>query len=225
MARLGVGEVVALDPEIANGVRRARPRDMASTVGVVSRFGTRNNDDHVGARDADDGYVNVGLVGQLPALISLENGAIAPGDPLTLSTRWRGRVAKAVGPARIVGFATTHFPYVEGEKDYLDDALGGPSHRLTADHVMMYLNVGWYEPSWDLDEGEEPSPQESAFALQRRMLAVRTPEQLEEERRDRERLATLAAPRAAVPRAPNTLAPAVKDVPSGAPALRVSLPR
>jgi len=50
---LAIGEVLALDPELANGVRRARPRDAASTLGIVSEFGSRNNDTRVGDRSDD----------------------------------------------------------------------------------------------------------------------------------------------------------------------------
>jgi hypothetical protein len=168
-ATLGVGEVVALDPEHANGVRRARPRDAGSTVGIVSLAGTRYNDTSRGDRDQDPNYINVGLVGQVPVLITLENGPIRPGDALTVSTRLRGRATKAMGPGRIIGYATTHFPYVEGEKDYLDDIVGGSAQRLQVDHVMVYLNVGWYQPTDVLGDGEEPAPVESARATQERL--------------------------------------------------------
>ncbi len=166
---LGVGEIVALDPERSNAVRRARPSDRGTTVGVVSLGGTRYNNSHRGDRDDDPDYINVGMLGQVPVLISLENGDIKPGDALTVSTRYRGRATKATGPARIIGYATTHFPYVEGEKDYIEDINGGAQERLTADHVMCYLNVGWYEPTEALGDGEEPAPVESEHDMQARL--------------------------------------------------------
>ena len=173
---LGIGEVVALDPQAGNAVRRARPSDAASTVGIVSLSGTRNNDNHGGTRHQDASYVNVALMGQVPVLVSLENGEINPGDALMLSDRLRGRVMKATGPGRILGYATTHFPSVAGEKDYLDDVVGGAATRLRADHVMCYISVGWYEPSFDKNDGEEPPPVESARETARRIEAIRTPE-------------------------------------------------
>jgi hypothetical protein len=173
---LGVGEVVALDPERGSAVRRARPLDAHATVGIVSLSGTRNNDDAGGTRHLDEHYVNVALMGQVPVLVTLEHGEIKPGDPLTMSRRLRGRVTKAIGPARIIGFATTHFPYVAGEHDYLDDARGGADTRLDADHVMCVISVGWHEPVTGVGEGEEPPPVESARAMLRRLDAIRTPE-------------------------------------------------
>ncbi|HRI69855.1 MAG TPA: hypothetical protein PK156_36750 [Polyangium sp.] len=166
---LAVGEIVALDPERANSVRRARPSDRGTTVGVVSLGGTRYNNSAKGDRDEDPDYINVGMSGQVPVLISLENGDIKPGDPLTLSTRVRGRAVKALGPARIVGYAMTHFPYVEGEKDYLEDIMGGSLQRLEAPHVMIYLNVGWNEPTAELGDGEEPEPLESEHEMRARL--------------------------------------------------------
>jgi hypothetical protein len=146
-------------------------------VGIVSLSGTRNNDGKDGLRGDDPHYVNVGMVGQVPVFVTQENGDIKPGDALTLSTRLRGRVTKATGPARIVGYATTHFPYVEGEKDYLDDAIhGGPESRLKGDHVMCYLNVGWYAPTAQLGDGEEPEAVETAQQTQARLGAIHTPE-------------------------------------------------
>lgn len=167
---LGVGEVVAIDPNNANGVRRARPSDASKTVGVVSIAGTRMNDNRQGNKQDDPNFVNVGMLGQVPVLISTENGNIQPGDALTLSTTVRGRVVKAVGSCRIIGYALTHFPYVEGEKDYEEDIQGGAAMRLEADHVMCYLNPGWYEHVEVVDnDGVEPAPVESAFNMFHRL--------------------------------------------------------
>jgi hypothetical protein len=169
---LGVGEVVALDPAHANAVRRARPRDRSSTVGIVSLAGTHNNDNESGNRQDDPGFINVGLAGQVPVLVTTENGSIQPGDALTVSGRYRGRAVKAVGPGRIIGFALTHFPPLDGERDYEPDINGGASQRLMADHVMCYLSVGWYEPAGDAGDGEEPPAVESQHAMSARLNAV-----------------------------------------------------
>jgi hypothetical protein len=166
---LGVGEVVALDPENASGVRRARPSDAASTVGIVSIAGMRYNDNRKGNRGDDPNYANIGMIGQVPVLITTENGDIKPGDALTLSAKYRGRAVKATGPCRIIGYATTHFPYVAGEKDYEEDIAGGDKMRLSADHVMCYLNVGWYSPTTSAGDGIELPKVESAQAMMKRL--------------------------------------------------------
>jgi hypothetical protein len=139
-------------------------------VGIVSFGGTRYNDNRQGNRNEDPNSVNVGFTGQVPVLVSLENGDIKPGDPLTLSTRYRGRAVKATGPCRIIGYALTHFPYVSGEKDYEEDILGGTQERLKTDHVMCYLNISWYQPvSAGLGQGEELPVSESAREMTDRL--------------------------------------------------------
>ncbi len=166
---LSVGEVVAVDPNHPNAVRRAHPNDIASLVGMVSLGGTRNNNNHQGTRDNDSSYINVGMLGQVPVLVTLENGNIKPGDPLTISSNFRGRAVKATRPCRIIGFALTHFPYSDGEKDFLED-VGGSAERLQGDHVMCYLNVGWYEPANQiLSDGIDPELFESAIDMQKRL--------------------------------------------------------
>jgi len=182
---LGVGEVVSLDPDHANGVRRARPSDVSKTVGIVSIGGMRLNDNNLGNRQDDTNSVNVGMVGQVPVLISTENGDIKPGDALTLSAKYRGRAMKATTACRIIGYATTHFPYVDGEKDYETDINGGSAMKLTADHVMCYLNVGWYEPAnTQLGDGVELPVVESAHAMMKRLNSITAPHNVTRDARE-----------------------------------------
>ena len=77
---------------------------------------------------------------------------------------------KATSSCRIIGYALTHFPYVAGEKDYEEDINGGTAMRLQADHVMCYLNPGWYGHVDAVGEdGVEPAPVESARAMMERL--------------------------------------------------------
>ena len=163
---LGAGEIVAMDPNNPSGVRRARPSDVSKTVGIVSIGGTRNNDNIGGTRGDDPNYINIGLLGQVPVLVTTENGSIKPGDPLTLSKTYRGRAVKATGSSRIIGYALTHFPYVSGEQTYEVDVNGTDKLRLKDDHVMCYVNPMWYEPADEnLGDGIEMIPSESAFDM------------------------------------------------------------
>lgn len=172
-ASLAIGEVVALDPAVANGVRRARPLDLDRIAGVISQYGTRNNDNPDGKRATDPDYVNVALLGQVPVLVTTENGPIQPGDPLTLSPRWRGRATKATGPAPVIGYAMTHFPYVEGEVTWPDNVDGSAADRLAGDHVMCLVQPGAYTASAPASEGEEPAAQPSyRDTLARRLAAI-----------------------------------------------------
>ncbi len=167
---LGVGEIVAMDPNNASGVRRARPSDVSKTVGIVSIGGTRNNDNIGGTRGDDPNYVNVGLLGQVPVLVTTENGNIKPGDPLTLSKTYRGRAVKASESCRIIGYALTHFPYVSGEQSYETDINGTDKLKLRDNHVMCYVNPVWYAPADEnLGDGIEILPSESAFDMDARV--------------------------------------------------------
>lgn len=168
---LAIGEVIALDPDLANGVRRARPRDAATLVGVVSQFGTRGNDGVEPVRRDDPEYVNVGMLGQVPVLVTLEGGQISPGDPLTVSPTIRGRATKAKGAGRIIGFAMTHFPYVAGERTSVDDSRADDAVHLKEDHVMCYLNAGWHDASTTAaDDGKEPAQMEPCREVERRIM-------------------------------------------------------
>ncbi|SRX55362.1 hypothetical protein [Aequorivita sp. CIP111184] len=167
---LGVGEIVAMDTNNASGVRRARPSDVSKTVGIVSIGGTRNNDNIGGTRGGDPNYVNVGLLGQVPVLVTVENGNIKPGDPLTLSKTYRGRAVKATEACRIIGYALTSFPYVSGEQSYETDINGTDKLKLRDNHVMCYVNPVWYEPADEnLGDGIEILPSESAFDMDARV--------------------------------------------------------
>lgn len=56
-------------------------------------------------RAGETGNVLVGMVGQIDTQVNANEGAIAIGDPITTSTVSAGYGTKALGPARIVGFA------------------------------------------------------------------------------------------------------------------------
>jgi len=84
--------------------------------------------------------VNVGLLGQLPVKISLENGPIQPGDALTLSATQPGYAAKAITAGNIIGYAMTHYPYKEGEVTYpTHTGTQGEKDKLAQPHVMAFI--------------------------------------------------------------------------------------
>lgn len=115
------GSIVCLHPE--GGVTKCT-QETTSIVGVVSdRPALVGN----ASKEHDDSYVLVGLQGQVPVLVSDENGPIQSADSLTFSST-PGVAAKAVGPSPIVGKAL-------GEKSK-DDS-----------RVNTYIKPGWYDPS------------------------------------------------------------------------------
>lgn len=84
---LEFGEIVTVNKNLPNGITRTTTARDKNMIGVVSEFGTRNNDDEEdGMRHNDPNYENIGLIGQLPVLVNTENGVIEIGDYITSSS-------------------------------------------------------------------------------------------------------------------------------------------
>lgn len=141
---LKIGELVSLDIKNANSVERANIENVDLLTGIISQYGSRNNDNEDGLRNEDPNYANAALVGQVPVLVSDENGSIAPGDPLTVSPTKPGVAVKALNACRIVGYALTHYPYVEGEVTWPDHTITGEKDKLKEPHVMVHISAQWY---------------------------------------------------------------------------------
>lgn len=141
---LSVGEIVCLSTVDGNAVRRANSKE-EMLIGIVSKYGTRNNDDQEGLRGLDKNFVNIGMLGQLLVKVSDENGNISPGDPLTLSEKFSGVAAKAVSDGKIIGYAMTHFPYKEGEEHYPTHTdAKGEKDCLDSPHVMALVQPSYW---------------------------------------------------------------------------------
>jgi hypothetical protein len=117
------GDLVCLS---ANG-KATRCTDASKMIGVVS-----TNPGYVGNDLFDpknpDNTVLVGIVGQIPTLVSTENGSIQRGDYLTLSST-PGVAMKATRPGPIVGKA-------------IDDYSGNGTGRIN-----LFVNVSYADPS------------------------------------------------------------------------------
>jgi hypothetical protein len=150
---LEIGEVIAVDQTAGLSVRRTSRADASRMIGVVSRYGTQNSryDNLV----TDIPLANVALLGQVPVLVSDENGSIRPGDPLTASRLHSGIAVRATRPGRILGHAMTHYPYVAGEITWPDHAGASPKDRLNRPHVMLWLRPGWYEGSESREDDKQ----------------------------------------------------------------------
>lgn len=148
-ATLSIGEIVCINMNDYNAVEKANYNTEGDNrmVGVVSKYGTRNNDDSEGQRSSDNNFVNVGLLGQLQVKISDENGPINPGDALALSITQPGIAVKAIEEGKIIGYAMTHYPYVPGEITYPTHA-GTKKEKdtLNVPHVMAFIQPGFYKP-------------------------------------------------------------------------------
>ncbi|MCK5416727.1 hypothetical protein KAI92_04855, partial [Candidatus Parcubacteria bacterium] len=76
------GEVVCVDVENNNAVKRCARMADGNVMGIVSTNPSIIGNNKDGFSD-DDNYVIVGMLGQVPAKVSTENGPIRPGDSLT----------------------------------------------------------------------------------------------------------------------------------------------
>ncbi|MBI3502158.1 MAG: hypothetical protein HY063_10210 [Bacteroidetes bacterium] len=141
---LAIGEIVSLSSVNDNGVQRANSKEQM-LLGVVSKYGTRNNDDQEGQRMYDKKSVNIALLGQLLVKVSDENGNISPGDPLTLSEKHPGVAVKAITDGKIIGYAMTHYPYVDGEEHYPTHTdAKGEKDCLKEPHVMALIQQSYW---------------------------------------------------------------------------------
>lgn len=97
---LSPGEVVSVDHNNPSQIIESTSADQSDLVGVIST----QPGDVIGG---PDGYP-VALVGHVPVKVSLEGGAIEPGDKLTSSST-PGVAMKATGPGEIIGTALTSY--------------------------------------------------------------------------------------------------------------------
>ena len=122
---------------------------MASKAAVVTLTNIQNDPNIIGVVSTKPAYtmgfgselkstksVPVALIGRVPVKISLENGEITAGNPLTSSTR-KGYAAKAAKSGRIIGYAM---------EDY--------KATTKAEKIMVFIQPGW----WQSPVSAAPSP-------------------------------------------------------------------
>lgn len=153
------GDVVMINPEKRNQVLLTTNPYQATAIGVISTNpGLLMNQD---VEDKDDRGKPVALSGRTPAKVSLENGPIKIGDPLTSSST-KGVAMKATRTGRIIGYAMENFPYVEGQgegvKDALDEMKYHSEFTVTANgkefkagKVTVFINPGYYAGESNID--------------------------------------------------------------------------
>jgi hypothetical protein len=117
---LEAGDVVVFSGSGAN-VRRGTDGERKLTAGIVS---TRPG---FLAGDNVEGDYPIALAGRVPTKVTLENGPIAVGDPLTLSTL-SGYAMRATDAGMVVGYALE--PYTTPTSDA---------------SIITFVNVGYYD--------------------------------------------------------------------------------
>lgn len=127
------GEVVSIDPDMQNGIKRSEGAYDRDVLGIVTSqpalvIGGQGDEGRTG--------VAVALVGRVPVKVSSENGAIKPGDFLTASSV-PGVAMKATQAGPIIGKSFTSYSGSE------------------TGSVMTFVQNGWYghaSPVADMSE-------------------------------------------------------------------------
>ncbi len=140
---LQAGEVVVLDQDNEGYVKRAEEVYDGKLLGVVS---TKPGFLLAGSKNKDVKTVAVALVGRVPVKVSLENGDIKVGDPLT-SASIHGYAMKATKPGMIIGHAMEAFTSsMQDEERTTDNVLTGT--------IMMVVQTGYYFGSQETSLGQ-----------------------------------------------------------------------
>jgi len=98
------GEAVCVDVTRNNAVKRCERGADPDLMGVISTSPAVLGNAPEG-REKDPNYVIVGMLGQVPALVSIENGEIRPGDSLTSASSTPGYLMRANAGDSTVGVA------------------------------------------------------------------------------------------------------------------------
>ena len=102
---LKAGEIVCVDLLENNAVKRCRRGHDNNVMGIISNRPSIVGNNSAAVRNDPARYVIVGMLGQVDALVSTENGAIKVGDSLTSASSAPGYAMKADGGDSTVGVA------------------------------------------------------------------------------------------------------------------------
>jgi len=141
-ASITAGDVVVLDAQNAGYVKKSEASYEKSLLGVVSA----KPGFLLSGKEKGQDLRAIALVGRVPVKVSLENGEVAVGDPLT-SASISGYAMKATKPGMIIGHALESF------SSSTQDAGRGTSDALTGT-VMMVVQTGYYFGSQDSPLGQ-----------------------------------------------------------------------
>ena len=132
--RVADGYIAALSTSVSSAVVRATPGSVPIGVGSATPGFIGNgpicaiDDEQCDSRYGETNAL-IGLNGQINTWVTTENGAIQPGDPITLSTTIPGVGMKATTSAYVVGYAMESFS---------GDGMG---------KIRIYVNPGLYQPN------------------------------------------------------------------------------
>jgi hypothetical protein len=130
---LGQGHIVSVDPSYNKGVLRTVKEYQNDILGVISSHPgivIGNNTEAEGEKRA----ALLALVGRVPTKVSIENGSIEAGDPIT-SSSIEGIGMKAIKPGRVVGIALEGYT----EEQAVADAEIGYTRT-----IEVFIDPAWY---------------------------------------------------------------------------------
>jgi hypothetical protein len=136
------GDVVSLDPTSDGRIQFPTRTYDSKALGVVStKPGLVMSNEE---RGEGVPYL-IALAGRIPVKISLENGPIEPGDPLTAATR-PGYAMKATQPGQIIGRALSALS---------GNTTSTETGETNTGMVMMFAQNGYYVPSLEEETSGE----------------------------------------------------------------------
>jgi hypothetical protein len=135
--KLESGEVVCVDITKENAIKRCTRASDPDVMGIVSTspavLGNAPGEEH---RENNPNYAVIGMLGQVPAKVSAENGEIASGDSLTSASK-AGYVMKANPGDSTVGVALENLKKGEGVINVL---ISRKNKSLTVEEVEAQVS-------------------------------------------------------------------------------------
>ncbi len=124
---LAAGELVSLDVNHSEYIKRSSTNDSQPIVGVISTKPSFVANGMPNLQEASLNYKPVALAGRVPVKVSEENGQIHTGDRLTASIQLPGYAAKMIESGQSIGIA-------------LEDSHGGSDGT---DEIVVFVNLGY----------------------------------------------------------------------------------
>ncbi len=129
------GEVVCIDPLDDNTVKRCTRDADTNLMGIISTHPAYIGNRITGADGVmPPGYKLVGLIGQVPAKVTLENGPVHPGDSLTSASK-PGFARRANAGESTVGVALEAFNGTSGPEAVINVLISRRNQSLTVEGV------------------------------------------------------------------------------------------
>ncbi|MBI4068214.1 hypothetical protein HY413_02290 [Candidatus Kaiserbacteria bacterium] len=150
---IGKATIVSADPDNREKVIASRTAYDNSVVGVVA-----SQPGWLLGQEAK-GSVQMALAGRVPMRVSLKNGEIRIGDPITTSSiPGVGMKATKAGP--IVGKAMEAVNETSSLTSCADPETGSAQQCATA---LVFVNISWYSPKEDAEGGSAPHATNSYY--------------------------------------------------------------